>query len=91
MLGAHLDIWLRSVLQSTTSKIAVFNWQPRPGWLPVQILVYFVIIYVAYELITLPLGYYSGFILPRRYKISGNESQGVVSGSRQGLCFEPHT
>lgn len=70
VLGTHLDIWLRSVLQNTMSKIAVFNWQPRPGWFPVQIVVYFVIIYVAYELITLPLGYYSGFILPQRYKIS---------------------
>lgn len=70
VLGAGLDKWFRDVIQSAASGIPVLSWQPLPGWFPLQILAYFVLIFVAYELLTLPLGYYSGYVLPHRYGIS---------------------
>jgi STE24 endopeptidase len=70
VLGARLDTWFRNVIQGTTSGIPILNWQPLAGWFPFQIIVYFVLIFVAYELLMLPLGYYSGYVLPHRYGIS---------------------
>jgi STE24 endopeptidase len=70
VLVAGLDKWFRDVIQGAASEISVLSWQPLPGWFPLQILAYFVLIFVAYELLTLPLGYYSGYVLPHRYGIS---------------------
>ena len=66
LLLSGLGIWLRSTLQLPTW----LSWQPATGWYPLQILAYFVIIYLVYEIITAPLSYYSGYILPHRYGLS---------------------
>jgi STE24 endopeptidase len=67
------------------------QWQPHPGWYPLQILVYFLIIMIGYQLITLPLGYY-GFNLSRRYGLSTMKLKGWISdllkGFVLGLVFE---
>jgi STE24 endopeptidase len=63
VLGTGLDKWLRNQLQA-------LSWQPVAGWFPVQILVYFLILILAYQLITSPLAYYSGFVLPHRFGLS---------------------
>jgi STE24 endopeptidase len=63
VLGTGLDKWLRNQLHT-------LSWQPVAGWFPVQILVYFLILILAYELITAPLAYYSGFVLPHRFGLS---------------------
>jgi len=70
VLGTGLDKWLRDVIQNAAGGLPLLNWQPVSGWFPVQIIVYFVLIFLAYEILTLPLGYYSGYILPHRYGIS---------------------
>jgi Zn-dependent protease with chaperone function len=70
VLGAGLDKWLRDVIQNATGGLPLLTWQPLPGWFPLQIIAYFVLIFIAYEILTLPLGYYSGYILPHRYGIS---------------------
>ncbi len=70
VLGTGLDKWLRDVIQSTTGRLPILAWQPQPGWFPLQIIAYFILIFLAYEILTLPLGYYSGYILPHRYGIS---------------------
>jgi Zn-dependent protease with chaperone function len=70
VLGAGLDRWFRDVLQHTTRNVGWLQWQPLPAWYPWQILLYFLAIFVLYEIITLPLAYYSGYILPHRYGIS---------------------
>ncbi len=62
VLGARLDVWLRTV-------VAPLAWQPVHGWYPLQILLYFVLLMLAYQIITLPLAYY-GFTLSRRYGLS---------------------
>lgn len=63
VLGTGLDKWLRNQLHT-------LSWQPVAGWFPVQILVYFLILILAYQLITSPLAYYSGFVLPHRFGLS---------------------
>ena len=63
LLFTNLGIWLGDQLQ-------VLSWQPIAGWFPLQILVYFLILMLAYEIITSPIAYYSGFVLPHRYGLS---------------------
>lgn len=63
VLSTGLDRWLRDQLQG-------LSWQPVHGWFPLQILAYFVILVVVYQIITTPLAYYSGFVLSHRYGMS---------------------
>src|SRR5947209_16446822 len=58
-----LDSALRDWLQSLT-------WQPIAGWYPWQVLVYFLVLMLGYQIITAPLAYYGGFVLPHRYGLS---------------------
>ncbi|HTI14064.1 MAG TPA: M48 family metallopeptidase [Dictyobacter sp.] len=69
VLVSGLNTWINMLLQSggNTGWLA---WQPRAGWYPLQIILYFLVLFLAYEIVTLPLSYYSGFVLPRRYNIS---------------------
>ncbi|GLV57648.1 peptidase [Dictyobacter sp. S3.2.2.5] len=70
VLGAGLDKWFRDLIQGAGSWLPLLNWQPRTDWFPWQIIVYCVLITILYELLTSPLSYYSGFVLPHRYGIS---------------------
>src|SRR5579875_4063745 len=79
MLGFGLDHWLRNLLAPLGA------WQPVPGWRPLQILLYFVILIVIYELLTLPLGYYSGYILPHRYGLSTMKLSGWIADLLKGF------
>jgi STE24 endopeptidase len=58
-----LDVGLRDQLVS-------LHWQPLTGWYPLQILVYFLILMLGYQIINAPLAYYGGFVLPHRYGLS---------------------
>lgn len=91
ILGTGLDRWLRNVLQSVAGNSSFLSWQPHPGWYPLQILIYFLILMIGYQLITLPLGYY-GFTLSRRYGLSTMKLKGWISdllkGFALGLVFE---
>jgi len=69
MLGFGLDKWLRNVIEGM-AKGTFLSWQPRADWFPVQILLYFLVLIISYGLFTLPMGYYSGFVLSHRYGIS---------------------
>ncbi len=55
------------------------------GWYPLQILLYFLLAILVYQLITLPLGYYSGFVLPHRYGISTMSLKAWVKDLCKGL------
>ena len=57
LLFTNLGIWLANQLHT-------LSWQPVAGWFPIQILAYFLILMLAYEIITAPIAYYSGFVLP---------------------------
>jgi len=84
-LATDLKFWLRDALHG-------LGWQPISGWYPWQVLVYFLILMVGYQILTAPIGYYSGFVLPHRYGIStmtlkswlGDLFKGLVLG----LVFE---
>src|SRR5438270_2901971 len=58
-----LGIVLRNWLQ-------LLAWQPVVGWYPWQVLVYFLVLMLGYQVITSPLAYYGGFVLPHRYGLS---------------------
>jgi STE24 endopeptidase len=58
-----LDTAMRDWLQSLT-------WQPIAGWYPWQVLVYFLVFMLGYQVITSPLAYFGGFVLPHRYGLS---------------------
>src|SRR3989454_1578527 len=58
-----LDIALRDWLQP-------LSWQPIAGWYPWQVLLYFLVLVLGYEILTAPLAYYGGYVLPHRYGLS---------------------
>ena len=80
VLLSGLGTWLRNILQPLA-------WQPVQGWFPWQILVYFLILIVAYQIISAPLTYYSGFVLPHRYKISTQSLKGWLLDLCKGLAL----
>ena len=63
ILLSGLGTWLRDVLHP-------LGWQPIPGWFPWQVLLYFLALMLSYQVISAPLSYYSGFVLPHRYGLS---------------------
>ena len=58
-----LDVALRDWLQP-------LSWQPLRGWYPLQVLFYFLVLMLGYEVLTAPLAYYGGYVLPHRYGLS---------------------
>src|SRR5229473_5891953 len=60
-------------------------WQPIQGWFPWQVLVYFLILILGYQLITTPLSYYGGFVLPHRFGLSTMTLQGWLGDLLKGL------
>jgi STE24 endopeptidase len=80
-----LDTGLRDWLQPLT-------WQPISGWYPWQVLAYFLVLMLAYEILTAPLSYYSGFVLPHRYQLSTMSLKSwlidLFKGFGLGLVFE---
>ncbi len=83
-----LDKWLRNVIQG----IAFLSWEPARGWFPLQILLYFLLAVLIYQLITLPIAYYSGLVLPHRYGMSTQSFRGwfrdLLKGFALGLILE---
>ncbi len=81
----RLDLWLRTLLQPLA-------WQPLAGWYPLQVLAYFLILLLAYELISAPLTFYRGYVLPRRYGLSVQTISAwlldLVKGMLIGLLLE---
>jgi STE24 endopeptidase len=78
VLGTGLDKWLRNQLHA-------LSWQPVAGWFPAQILAYFLILILAYQLITSPLAYYSGFVLPHRFGLSTMSLRAWLADLFKGL------
>ncbi len=87
VLGAGLDKWLRDRVSELGQRVTFLNWQPHAQWFPLQIIVYFLIIFLVYELISLPMSYYSGFTLPRRYGISVMNLRGWIRDQLLGLVL----
>src|SRR5690349_12443866 len=69
ILGFGLDKWLRNSIEGISGG-SFLAWQPRADWFPVQILLYFLLLIIIYQVATFPLSYYSGFVLPHRFGLS---------------------
>jgi len=80
LIFTNLDTWLRYILRPLA-------WQPFPGWFPWQILVYFLILMLGYQLITTPLSYFGGFVLPHRYGLSTMRLKGWASDLLKGFVL----
>ncbi len=82
-----LDVGLRDQLVG-------LNWQPLAGWYPLQILVFFVVLMLGYQIIHAPLAWYGGFYLPHRFGLSTmtwkswllDLSKGLVIGLVLEIC-----
>src|SRR5258708_4785299 len=83
LLLSGLGNWLRDILRLPTW----LGWQPVTGWYPLQILAYFLVIYLAYEILTAPLSYYSGYTLSHRYGISTMSRGAWVGDQLKGLAL----
>ncbi len=80
LLFTDLAGWLRD-------RLSALNWQPVHGWFPLQVACFLLIVMLAYELITSPLGYY-GFTLSRRYGLSVMTIKSWLRDLLVGLILE---
>lgn len=83
LLVSGLGNWLRALLRLPTW----LGWQPVTGWYPLQILASFLVISLAYEILTAPLSYYSGYTLSHRYGISTMSRGAWVGDQLKGLAL----
>ena len=90
------DVWLRNALLP-------LNWQPLPSiwamrstpyqfhipfnWSPLITACYLLVLTVGYTLITAPLSYYSGFVLPHRYGLSTMTLRSWLSDQLKGFAL----
>lgn len=68
-------------------RLRALGWQPVHDWFPLQVLCFFLIVIVVYEIVTAPLGYY-GFTLSRRYGLSVMTLKGWLRDLFVGLALE---
>jgi Zn-dependent protease with chaperone function len=80
LLFTNLGIWLADQLQP-------LSWQPVAGWFPFQILAYLLTLMLAYEIITAPIAYYRGFVLPHRYGLSTMSLKSWLADLFKGLAL----
>ena len=80
LLSTNLNSWLRNLLQP-------LGWQPIAGWFPWQVLVYFLILVLGYEVLSAPLSFYNGFVLPHRYGLSTMTLRGWLGDLFKGLVL----
>jgi STE24 endopeptidase len=63
------------------------SWQPVRGWFPLQVLCFFLVVMLVYEIVTAPIGYY-GFTLSRRYGLSVMTLKSWLRDLFVGLALE---
>lgn len=80
LLFSGFGTWLRDLVQP-------LNWHPLPGWFPWQVLVYFLILMLAYQVISTPLSFYGGFVLSHRYGLSTQTLRGWLADLLKGLVL----
>ncbi|HTK09096.1 MAG TPA: M48 family metallopeptidase [Ktedonobacteraceae bacterium] len=87
VIGLGWDRWLRDLLRGAFSQGSFLNWQPHTGWYPLQLVLYFLIVFLVYELLTSPLSYYAGFVLPHRFGLSTLTLGGWLKDLFKGLAL----
>ena len=81
LLFTPLGFALRDALAGTV------GWQPVRGWHPFQVGTYFLVFIAAASLLTLPVSFYSGFVLAHRYGLSTQMLAGWVLDLLKGLVI----
>lgn len=66
---------------------AAANWAPITAWKPILVAAYFGVLFLAVFVVDLPLSYYSGFVLPRRYGLSTQKLGGWLADLVKGLVL----
>ncbi|MCL4464613.1 MAG: M48 family metallopeptidase [Chloroflexi bacterium] len=89
-----LSLVLSALVVVLAVAINPFRWlepAPRAGWPYLGVSVYFVLLMLFYQLVTLPLSYYSGHVLPTRYGLSVQSAAGwfgdLLKSTALGLVF----
>jgi STE24 endopeptidase len=90
VLVSGLSFGLRDALTDVLGTSAA--WAPVAGWQPALVAAYFAALFFAVLVVDLPLSYYSGHVLPRRYGLSTQTAGGwaldLVKGLGLSLVFE---
>ncbi|HEU0025847.1 MAG TPA: M48 family metallopeptidase [Ktedonobacterales bacterium] len=80
-LFTGLNFWLRDALAFVPA------WSPAWGWQPLRVGAYALALLLAAFVLGLPLGYYSGHILPRRYGLSTQTRAAWALDELKGLAL----
>ncbi len=90
VLLSGLSFALRDALAAALGGLAA--WAPVAGWQPALVAAYFAALFFGILVVDLPLSYYSGHVLPRRYGLSTQKVSGwaldLVKGLGLSLVFE---
>ena len=81
LLFTPLGFGLRDALAATA------GWQPVAGWHPFQVGAYFLVLFIAATLLSLPIAYYSGFTLSHRYGMSTQSLASWIADYLKGLAI----
>src|SRR5689334_22556878 len=81
LLFSGLSFALRDALAGAPT------WEPVAGWLPARVGLYFLILFAGAFVLGLPLSYYSGFVLPRRYGLSTQSRRAWAFDLLKGLAI----
>jgi STE24 endopeptidase len=81
LLFGGLSFWLRDALAG------VPGWQPLAGFAPLRVGAYFLVLFGVVYLLGLPLSYYGGYVLPRRYGLSTQSFGGWLWDLLKGLTL----
>ncbi len=81
LLFTGLSFQLRDALAATG------RWQPIVGWSPFLVAIYFLILYALVFVLGLPLRYYVGYVLPRRYGQSTQPLRAFAADAAKALAL----
>lgn len=81
LLFSGLSFGLRDALTGVPA------WSPAWGWQPLRVAAFFGVLFIASTVLGLPLGYYSGLTLPRRYGLSTQSLRGWLADQAKELIL----
>lgn len=81
LLFSGLSFRLRDALAGTA------GWAPVRGWEPLRVAAFFGVLFAALFVLDIPLSYYSGFVLPRRYGLSTQTFGAWLLDQLKGLAI----
>ena len=86
LLSSQFSVWL-GALESTLASTPMLNWQPLAGWWPLLVLAYFVLISIPLLAVSIPLAWYTGLVIPRRYGLRQETTLSWLGELGKGLSM----